>query len=107
MGTRGAVGFRANKQDKITYNHFDSYPSGLGQDVLSFIRRHSIEDIKSAAANIQLIQKNSIPTEEQIRECQPWTNLSVSQQSTSDWYCLLREAQGNLDAYRWSSLYDR
>lgn len=99
MGTRGAVGFRTNKQDKITYNHFDSYPSGLGQDVLDFIRRHSLEEIKTAAQNIQLIQKNSIPTEEQIRECMPWTNLSVSNQSTSDWYCLLREAQGNLDAY--------
>lgn len=99
MGTRGAVGFRAKNQDKITYNHFDSYPSGLGQDVLSFIRRHSIEDLKNTANNIQLIQKNSVPSESQIKECRPWTNLSVSNQSTSDWYCLLRESQGNLDAY--------
>ena len=50
MGTPGAVGFRANKQDKVTYNHFDSYPSGLGSDVISFIRSHSFEDIKIAVA---------------------------------------------------------
>lgn len=99
MGTRGAVGFRANKEDKVTYNHYDSYPSGLGSDVLSFIRRHSFEEIKNAAANIQMIDTEIKPTKKQIKECKPWTDLSVSEQSTDDWYCLLRSAQGNLDAY--------
>lgn len=100
MGTRGAVGFRANKQDKVTYNHFDSYPSGLGSDVISFIRSHSFEEIQNAAKNIQMVDTSIEPTPQQIKDCMPWTDLSVSNQSTSDWYCLLRNAQGDLGAFK-------
>lgn len=32
--TRGAVGFRVDGVDKVTYNHSDSYPGGLGAAVL-------------------------------------------------------------------------
>lgn len=38
MGTRGFVGFVIDGQEKIGYNHFDSYPDGLGVDVLSWLR---------------------------------------------------------------------
>lgn len=99
MGTCGAVGFRVNKQDKVTYNHSDSYPSGLGSDVLQFIRCHSFEEMQLAAKNIQMISKEVPPTQEQINECSRFTNLDVSEQNTTDWYCLLRETQGNLDVY--------
>lgn len=37
MGTRGAFGFRLNGQDKVMYNHFDSYPGGLGNDVVKWL----------------------------------------------------------------------
>ena len=37
MGTRRSVGFIANEKNYITYNHFDSYPSGLGSEVLEVI----------------------------------------------------------------------
>jgi len=33
MGTRGAYGFRKNGIDKVTYNHFDSYPEQLGESL--------------------------------------------------------------------------
>lgn len=33
MGTRGAYGFRFEGRDYLAYNHFDSYPSGLGVDI--------------------------------------------------------------------------
>ena len=38
MGTRGAVGIRFNDTDKVGYNHYDSYPDGLGDEVLEFIK---------------------------------------------------------------------
>lgn len=100
MGTRGAVGFRSNMQDKVQYNHFDSYPSGLGQEVLQFLQSSNIAHLKEISENIVLVYKNIKPTEKQIKECAKWTDLSVSEQSTSDWYCLLRQAQGNFDAYK-------
>jgi len=36
MSTRGAYGFRHNGIDKVTYNHCDCYPSGLGKSVTLF-----------------------------------------------------------------------
>lgn len=30
MGTRGALGFIKAGEHKVTYNHYDSYPEGLG-----------------------------------------------------------------------------
>lgn len=38
MGTRGAYGFYKDGQNKLTYNHFDSYPEGLGNTVVDFCR---------------------------------------------------------------------
>ena len=33
MATRGAYGFRLNGVEKLFYNHYDSYPEGLGLDI--------------------------------------------------------------------------
>lgn len=38
MSTRGTVGFRKYDRDKLVYNHYDSYPGGLGKDTINFIR---------------------------------------------------------------------
>ncbi len=39
MGTRGFFGFRVNGEDKLTYNHNDSYPDGgLGDKVVEWAR---------------------------------------------------------------------
>ena len=39
MGTRGAIGFRSNGVDKVTYNHYDSYPTGLGFDLMKELNK--------------------------------------------------------------------
>jgi hypothetical protein len=100
MGTRGAYGFRKNDQDKVTYNHWDSYPSGLGADVVEFIQGSSIDEMNQLADKIKLVDGRSTPTEEDLELCKDVTNLSVSNGSTEDWYCVLRETQGNLDILR-------
>lgn len=105
MGTRGFVGFVADEKETYIYNHFDSYPSGLGLDVLEFVRTVNTWDVpdpwavvKSQASRLKHIDESVPPTEEDIRALAPWTNLSVSERSTSDWYCLTRETQGNIGA---------
>ena len=45
MGTDGAVGFIKNDHLTTIYNRMDSYPSGLGNDILDFIRRYGIDEI--------------------------------------------------------------
>ena len=99
MGTRGLYGFRKNGVDKTTYNHFDSYPSGLGQTVVEFCKLHSIKEMNTIFDKIVMVKEGETPTEEQIKECieNGFANFSVSTKSKTDWYCLLRECQGDLE----------
>lgn len=100
MSTRGLYGFRKNGIDKVTYNHFDSYPDGLGADVISFIKKHSIDELEKFYDRIQMVYNGASPTKEEIKVCVDagLCDLSVSTRPTNDWYCLLRNIQGNLDA---------
>ena len=98
MSTRGAVGFIVDGVEKISYNHSDSYPDYLGRNILEFcfVLPHDIA--KKIVKKIKLVG-DIPPTAKQIKECKKFTNLNVSEKSTKDWYCLLREAQGNLWVY--------
>lgn len=100
METRGVYGIRKEGQDKLTYNHYDSYPEWLGQQVYDFIHSTSIEEMHEIFDRIVLVKESSDPTEEQIEMCKKYTNLSVSGRSFKDWYCLLRDTQGNLEVYK-------
>ena len=99
MGTRGLYGFRKNGVDKLTYNHYDSYPEGLGRDIVEFIRKHTIKELNNIYDKIIMVDGESTPTEEQIKECEKYADLGVSKQSLTDWYCLVRNSQGDLSCY--------
>jgi hypothetical protein len=98
MGTRGAIGFIQDGVEKVTYNHYDSYPSHLGKEMLEFCIGLKMSNLKKAVKQIVLVGDKE-PTAEQITECRKFTNRDVSEKSTDDWYCLLRETQGNLKPY--------
>lgn len=100
MSTRGVYGFYKNGEYKITYNHSDSYPEGLGEDVVKFIRETSIEEMNKIFDKIILVDEDFPATQEQIEECIEYASLNVASNKISDWYCLLRKAQGNLFAYK-------
>lgn len=99
MGTRGAVGFRIDGTDKVTYNHFDSYPSGLGEVVVAFCKRTKDIDLAPFVRGIRLVDEGTPPSEAEIKKYRQWYDGSVGSGSPQDWYCLLREAQGQLDCY--------
>lgn len=101
MSTRGLYGIRKGNVDKCTYNHYDSYPSGLGRDILQFCATHSEQQISDLYNLIELFNTNVPPTAEQKNMCKlnGYVNLNVGSQSDSDWYCLLRELQGYIDAW--------
>ncbi len=100
MGTRGLYGFRKNGIDKVTYNHYDSYPSYLGDIMATFCKNTSVEEMNKIFDRIVLVDEESKPTKKQIDECMKYYNSTVSTGDVEDWYCLLREAQGNPDAYK-------
>ena len=100
MGTRGCYGFRKNGIDKLTYNHYDSYPDYLGKIVVTFCKETSLDEMNEIYDRLILVNENDKPTREQIEECKRYYNGDVSCKTPEDWYCLLRNAQGDLDAYK-------
>ncbi len=97
MGTRGVTGFRVDGVDKIGYQQFDSYPSGVGTTVIKEL--HDL--LKDCALTERLVRDLTVvtnatpPTQEQVDKLATYTDLRVSEQKVTDWYCLLRETQGS------------
>jgi len=99
MGTRGAYGFRINEEDRVNYVQFDSYPSGLGKEVMSYVVQTPVAQMKKIATRIVLVHPDSTPSRELIQRYRKYADLGVSEQSYEDWYCLLRKTQGTLFPY--------
>jgi len=107
MGPRGAYGFRYNNTDKVTYNHFDSYFSGLGKNICMFIKETPIDEMINIFNKIKLVDANKKATPKQIEHVKKIApeiiNLSVGDGSDfkkNSFYNLLRESQGNLNFYK-------
>lgn len=100
MGTRGACGFYSQGTEKVTYNHYDSYPVGLGNQVIEYLdtKDRDIDEIRKDFDKIQLVKETSRPSKKQIKICRNagLSDLTVSDKEITDWYCLMRLAQGDL-----------
>lgn len=102
MSTRGIYGFRVNGQDKLAFNHFDSYPEGLGLEIKAFLEDAEVEDIKAMAEKIVLVEGSQAPTSDHIEECKAIC-LSMPSSETEhecNWYDLLDKARGKLSFFK-------
>ena len=97
MSTRGVWGFYHNGTTKATYNHFDSYPTVLGEAVRQFVKANT--DMQAIFDRIIMVSRNAKPTGKQIRECAAYLDTNVHKRTQNDWYCLLRKSQGKPDCY--------
>jgi len=102
MGTRGAYGFRSEGKDYLTYNHYDSYASGLGDSLVKQIKAElatgtTVETLRQQVRDMRLIARDDEQpnAEERAKFGHLWSNVS----NGHDWYSLLREMQGNLFAH--------
>jgi hypothetical protein len=100
MGSRGTIQIRLKNKTITLYVHWDSYPTGLGNDLVNDIKllftTHSLEELVLLLDNLKIVNYDMEPTDEDIKLLEHYTDLSVSKQSTKDWYCLLRKCQGSL-----------
>src|SRR5439155_5102509 len=100
MGTSGLIKIIFKNKLIGLYNHCDSHPKNLGYDLIyqliNLLKKYSIEELIKEFEKIKIVDNETIPTEEDIKKLEPYTDLGVSNQSTSDWYCLLRLAQGSI-----------
>jgi hypothetical protein len=69
MGTRGFITFVVGGEEKTAYNQFDSYPSGLGCGVLTWLRDavSDLDGLKKQAVALRVVGENSKPTVEDIK----------------------------------------
>jgi len=105
MGTRGLFGFYKQGITKTTYNHSDSYPEGLGLDILKELREYTMDELNKTFDRIILIDERNKPTKDQLNEVIEYTDLNVGQTKEDTdtkgvlWYQALRKAQGNLEPW--------
>lgn len=99
MATRGCYGFYKKGIAKVSYNHSDSYPSGLGQDIVRFINSTSIKEMNEIFNNIEMVNEDEKPTDEQLVELK-LTNKYDGKEKDFDWYSVLRNIQGDLSSYK-------
>ena len=101
MGTRGLVGIKVNGKYSGYYNHYDSYPEGLGHGMVEFVQKLdalNIETMRNNCANLIIVKSNAEPTTEEIGKYSQFRDSSIW--NGGDWYALLRNIQGSgyLDA---------
>lgn len=104
MSTRGVVGIRIKGVDKLSYNHNDSYPEGLGLDVLQYCRnlmknKQKLAEEKravEAADRLVVVREDEQPTPEFIKRHRAYLDTDTGTGTPADMYCLLRGLQGNL-----------
>lgn len=71
MGTRGFVGLVIDNEIKIGYNHFDSYPSGIGSLVLADAKEIATNiDTYAAKARALLVIKDEADNYSRLRHLQ-------------------------------------
>jgi len=109
MGTRGALVLIGNEAVRTVYNHYDSYPGGLGYDVLTWLRAvlkfdvEGEEQARKAIASLAPVPDRE-PTAEDIARLAEFHDPDVS--SGRDWYALLRKTQGDISAMLRAGYYE-
>ena len=111
MGTRGLFGLRKNNKDKTMYNHFDSYPSCLGEEMVEYVKKHSKEEMTTLYDKLIMVDEEfntSQFTEEQKEKYKEFMKKNDFFSHTIDgtktaenitMYCFLHEFQGKLYKY--------
>jgi len=98
MGTRGAYGYRVNGKDYLTYNHFDSYPEGLGQELVEFVQKVNKtpagwDIFKEFAQRVELVNEDTKPGRKLVETYTKYADTGVASRDVNDWYVLLRKLQ--------------
>jgi hypothetical protein len=97
MGTRGMWGYVIEGEEKFAYNHFDSYPSCLGAELLEHVRGADLDDLREKSRALQLVTDETPPTLEQQERMVALGAYdgAVSTGRPTEWYSLLRNTQGD------------
>lgn len=103
MSTRGLWGFTLDGITKVTYNHFDSYPGGLGRDLAKSVDywprfTNGSNALREKVRKLRMVSESAKPSTEDIERLSKFADTNVSTGSLEEWYVLLHDTQGDLEA---------
>ena len=99
MSTRGAIGFKVKGKMVQMYNHCDSYPEGLGAEMVHALINEVIipgrmQEFKEKLLRLKAVKQDAHPA---AKWAKFYANQGASDGSTSDgldWYATMRNFQG-------------
>lgn len=94
MGTQGSFGYKFGRKVRLMHVQFDAdlFWQILVREIYVLMNHYgSIELLREAFLN--LLDAKNKPKPEAIEKCKIFTNLEISDNNTSDWYCLTRYCQ--------------
>ena len=105
MGTRGFFGWVVDGDLVGQYNHYDSYPSGKGVDLLKQIK--TIKDFGKVRARLKAVIEVEEDSPMTKKEYDMYADVgdptvgsnTMANEIVRTWYQLLHELQGNLIPY--------
>jgi hypothetical protein len=102
ISTRGTYGFIKNKQLKMTYCQHDSYLEVLGNKIVEFLNNTSIEELNKIFDSIVLIDKDNLPTVEELVKCDKiLKDLNIkTENGIKNWNDIFISAEGHLEVYQ-------
>lgn len=106
MSTRGAWGIKKGDKLIVQYNHFDSYPTGLGEQIVEDLNEwykdapeEWIKRLNEVLDEVEVIneEKTPEPTEEQLQYIRD-EGIPFNE-NYKEWFCVLNELQGRVLPY--------
>jgi hypothetical protein len=94
MGTQGSFGYKIGRKIRLMRVQYDADMLWqiLVREIYVLMKHYgSIESLLQAFKNLK--EAKNKPNPEAIEKCKMFTDLEVSYQTTSDWYCLTRHCQ--------------
>ncbi|MGP3920568.1 hypothetical protein [Nonomuraea sp. 10N515B] len=100
MATRGFVGFVADKAERITYIHDDSYPAGVGLAVLTWLRTatQARDVLWQQVVALRVVSPDTWPTQDDVRRLRTYADNPSASWPGRGWWELLWKTQGDPQA---------
>jgi hypothetical protein len=96
MGTQGSFGYKIGRKVRLMKVQYDAdiFWQVLVREIYVLMKHYgSIEALRQVFENLK--EAKNKPTPNAIEKCKVFTDLSVSNKNTSDWYCLTRNCQNS------------
>jgi hypothetical protein len=94
MGTQGSIGYKIGRKVRLMHVQYDAnmlWQIAVREIYVLMKHYGSIESLREAFENLK--DAKSKPKAEDIEKCKYYTDLTVSNQNTGDWYNLTRFCQ--------------